>query len=65
MRQSPPLRVEEISGDAYPDLSTAQQKAWGNIAADLAKEIKFLLAEGVLVIENGKIVPNQERMRQA
>lgn len=61
MKKPYPYHVEEISGDSYPDLATAQLQAWGNIAADLAKEIRLLLAEGVLVIEKGVIIPNPER----
>ena len=63
MRTSSPIQVKEISGDHYPDLVTAQAKAVKNIAADFAAIIRRLQADGVLINDNGRIIPNPERMQ--
>ena len=64
-RPSSPIQVKEISGDHYPDLVTAQAKAVQNIASDFAVMIRRLLADGLLVNDNGRIIPNPERMQNA
>ena len=64
-RPSSPIQVKEISGDHYPDLVSAQAKAAQNIASDFAVMIRRLLADGLLVNENGRIIPNPERMQNA
>ena len=61
MRKSPPLQVEEIGGDHYPDLEAAQTAALKNMASDLAELMRLMLAEGELIIEKGRIVPNRGR----
>jgi hypothetical protein len=61
MRSSPTIQVKEISGDHYPDLVTAQAYAIQNIASDFAVMIRRLLADGLLVNDNGRIIPNPER----
>jgi len=61
MRTSSPLQVIEIGGDKYPDLATAQEKALPIIAADLAEVIRRLLAQGVLINVDGKIIINPKR----
>jgi hypothetical protein len=61
MRQSPYYQVKTYSGKDYPDLSTAQAKALPTIAVDLAESMRRLLAEGWLINDNGRIVPNPER----
>lgn len=61
MRQSPSYQVEQINGDKYPDLVTVQAKALPTIAADLAASMRRLLAEGWLINDNGRIIPNPER----
>lgn len=63
MRQSPSYQVETYSGKDYPDLATAQAKALPTIAADLAESMRRLLAEGWLVNDNGRIIPNPERIQ--
>ncbi len=64
MRNSPTIQVEEIGGDHYPDLVTAQAQAVKNIASDFAEMIRRLLADGLLINDNGRIVPNPERIQQ-
>jgi hypothetical protein len=56
-RKSPPFTVEEIPGDQYPDLAAAQRAALKATAADLVSIIRSLLASGVLVNDNGRIIP--------
>jgi len=58
MRTSPKIQVEEISGDQYPDLNEAQKAALPQLAENLQAVIRDLLARGVLVNVNGKIIPN-------
>jgi len=62
MRKSSPIQVKKIGGDHYPDLVTAQAKAVKNIAADFAEMIRRLMADGLLINDNGRIIPNPERM---
>jgi hypothetical protein len=64
MRKSLPIQVKKIGGDHYPDLVTAQDKAVKNIAADFAEMIRRLMADGLLVNDNGRIIPNPERMQK-
>jgi hypothetical protein len=56
-RKSPDFTLEEIPGDQYADLSAAQQAALKATAHDLEECIRALLAAGVLVKVNGKIIP--------
>jgi hypothetical protein len=58
MRKSPGLQVEEISGDRYPDLATAQSAALPLLADNLQSVIRDLLERGILVNVDGKIIPN-------
>ena len=60
-RKSPTLQVEEIGGNRYPDLATAQASALNSMARDLAELMRGLLAEGVLIVKNNQIIPNPER----
>ncbi len=64
MRQSSPIQVKEISGNNHPDLITAQTKAVKNIAADFATIIQRLQVDGLLVNDNGRIIPNPERIQK-
>lgn len=59
MRTSPKIQVQEISGDHYPDLNTAQKAALPQLADSLQSVIRDLLERGVLVNDNGKIIPKQ------
>lgn len=60
MRRSPDLQIEEISGDQFPDLETAQNAALPLLAENLQSVIRALLDRGILVNVNGKIIPNPE-----
>ncbi len=64
MKKSPTLQVEEISGNKFPSLEAAQRAALPSIAADLAETMHRLLADGWLINENGRIIPNPERMQR-
>ena len=58
MRKAPSLQVEEISGKKYPDLDAAQDAALPQLSESLQAVIRDLLMKGVLINDNGKIVPN-------
>jgi hypothetical protein len=60
MRKSPALQVEEISGDQFPDLVTAQNAALSLLADNLQSVIQDLLERGALVNVEGKIIPSPE-----
>ena len=60
MRKPPDLQVEEISGDQFPDLETAQSAALSLVADNLQSVIRDLLKRGVLVNDNGRIIPNPQ-----
>ena len=59
------MQVEEISGDRYLDLKTAQDVAMRSLAVDIADFMKCLQSDGVLVNDQGRIIPNCERMQKA
>jgi hypothetical protein len=59
-RTSPPITIEEISGDDYPDLGAAQRSARLTLAADLAQTIKRLIEGGTLEISENKIKPKRK-----
>ena len=61
MKKPPALQVEEIKGDKYPDRATAQRAALPLISSNLETVIRDLLKAGVLVVIDGKIIPNQQR----
>jgi hypothetical protein len=56
-RTSPDLTILELPGELYPSLATAQQAALKATARDLAAVLRSLLAEGILVQVNGRIIP--------
>jgi hypothetical protein len=58
MQKSLSLQVEEISGDEYPDLESAQRAALPAMSESLQAVIRDLLEKGVLLNVDGKIVPN-------
>ena len=64
MRKSPALQVEEISGDRYADLKSAQEAALPSIADGIAVSMRRMLSEGWLIVENGQIVPNPARVHK-
>ncbi len=63
MSKSTLYQVETYSGDKHPNLAAAQEKALPMIAADLAESMRRLLAEGWLINDNGRIIPNPERTK--
>jgi len=58
MRKPPTLQVEEISGDEYPDLESAQRAALPAMSESLQAVIRDLLEKGVLLNVDGRIIPN-------
>ncbi len=64
MKKTPALQVEEIGGDQYPDLDAAQRAALSGIASDIAETMRRLLADRWLINDNGRIIPNPERMQR-
>jgi hypothetical protein len=60
-RKSPNFTLEEIPGDQYADLAAAQQAALKASAHDITVTLRSLLAAGVLVQVNGKIVPKANK----
>jgi hypothetical protein len=61
MKKLPALQVEEIPGDRYPDLESAQRAALPSMAESLQAVIRDLLERGELVNDNGKLIPNPNR----
>ena len=59
-RKSPDLKIEEMPGNQYQNLEDAQSAALKTTAADLAETMRSLLESGVLVVENGKVIPNPD-----
>ncbi len=60
-RKPPQIAIEEIQGNQYNNLATAQREALPLLASHMAQTIRDLLASGVLVQVNGKIIPNTNR----
>lgn len=56
-RQSPPITIQEISGDDFASLKAAQEAARAYIVSDLAELIKQMIESGLLEIKDGKIIP--------
>jgi hypothetical protein len=63
MKKAPVLQVEEISGNQFPDLETAQRASLPAMSESLQAVIQDLLARGVLVNVNGKIIPNPQNCK--
>ena len=61
MSRSTIIKAQEISGNQYADLASAQRQAIKNTAADFAAIIKRMQADGLLVTIDGQIIPNPER----
>jgi hypothetical protein len=54
------MTIEEVSGNQYPDLKSAQEAALKPAAADLVTLLQSLLTSGVLIKRDGKIIPNPD-----
>jgi hypothetical protein len=63
MRKAPTLQVEEIPGNQFPDLGTAQRASLPAMSESLQVVIRDLLERGVLVNVNGKIIPNPQNCK--
>jgi hypothetical protein len=50
-------RLEEIGGDVFSSLDSAQQAATDPLADVLTTTIRQMLQDGRLAIQNGRIVP--------
>jgi|GEM_PF-3905219 len=55
-KQKAEFVIEEYSGDQFASLQEAQSAALKPLAADIAETIRTLIAQGILVIENGRVV---------
>lgn len=54
------VHVEEVSGDKYPDLKAAQRLAMPAIVSSLDSVFRDLLEQGILVIQNGRMIPSDQ-----
>jgi len=64
MTENNSIILDEKSGDQYPDQITAQRTAITPIARALVTSMRAMLADGLLVIREGKIIPNLKRDNQ-
>ncbi len=60
MTKPDPITLDEKSGTEYLDQTTAQRTTITPIARALVTSMRALLADGLLVIRDGKIIPNLE-----
>lgn len=58
--KTPTLTLEEMPGDKFLSLAEAQRHALAETASDLVSTIRALLASGVLINQNGRIIPNPQ-----
>ncbi len=63
-KSAPMIIIEEKAGNQYPSLEATQRAALSSIASDIAETMRRLLADGWLVNDNGRIIPNPERMQR-
>jgi hypothetical protein len=61
MKKAPALQLEEVPGDRYPDLQSAQRAALPSMSESLQAVIQELLERGELVNVDGQILPNPAR----
>lgn len=59
-KKSADVHVEEVSGDKYPDLQAAQRLAMPAIVSSLDSVFRDLLERGILVVENGCMIPSAQ-----
>lgn len=57
MRQSRITHIEEVNGDQFPDLITAQRFARAPLASALADVMRHMIETGLLEIKDGHIQP--------
>jgi len=60
-RKSPDIIVEEIAGSQFPDLRAAQRNSMSTLVPGLAGTIRAMMSHGLLIVVDGKIIPNPER----
>lgn len=54
------ISLFEKSGSVYQDLLEAQKQGLTATAADIATCLRTLLDTGILIYQNGKIIPNPQ-----
>ena len=54
------LKIEEMPGEKYPDLATAQRAALPSISESMKTVIHELLKRGALVQVDNRIIPNPQ-----
>lgn len=57
MRQSHITHIQEINGETFPDLISAQQAARAPLASALADVMRRMIEQGTLEIKDGRIQP--------
>ena len=62
-RKAPTISIEVKAGDKYASLDEAFNVALPLIAHDMATTIQKLLEQGLLISQNGKIIPSRERVK--
>lgn len=60
MARTSRIELHEISGNNHPCLEAVQLDAKPYIARALVASMRGLLADGLLVIRDGKIMPNEK-----
>lgn len=60
MAKTSQINLDEISGDQLPDQTAAQRTAIKPIARALVVSMRGLLADGLLIIRDGKIIPSEK-----
>jgi hypothetical protein len=55
------LKLEEMPGNQFQNLEDAKSIALKTTTADSLKTIRALLESGVLIVENGKVVPDPDK----
>ena len=53
-----------MPGSQYQNLEDAQSAAFKATVADIVETMRSLLESGVLIVENGKVVPNPDKKPQ-
>lgn len=52
-----PFVIEECRGEqSFPSLERAQADALHSLAADLAETLRSLISQGILTVENGRVI---------
>lgn len=62
-KKTPDMKIEIMPGAQFPDLESAQRAALPSIADDMAETMNRLLLEGWLIMVDGRIIPNPERIQ--